>query len=215
MGGVSYNDYIHDLNTLLGQLRTNTRATLVMANLPDLTQLPAFSGLSATQRHRYWQSISTGQADIVVGARSAIFAPLSNLGMIVVDESPAFLADPFITQLVAGLSNYLSERDYALVLQAVNESNFGRSSLIRRAETDALCALLSGPFGRRRRLQRRLADIDHPIILFQETLPRDHRRANSGRQRTRILGSSTTMNPPFGPWNSQSRRSVTGRACAR
>src|SRR5438132_5903402 len=30
VGGVSYNDYIHDLNTLLGQLRTNTRATLVM-----------------------------------------------------------------------------------------------------------------------------------------------------------------------------------------
>jgi primosomal protein N' (replication factor Y) len=44
------------------------------------------SGLSATERHRYWQMISQGQADVVVGARSAIFAPTSNLGMIVVDE---------------------------------------------------------------------------------------------------------------------------------
>lgn len=44
------------------------------------------SGLSATQRHRYWQQISQGQADVVVGARSAIFAPLPNLGIIVVDE---------------------------------------------------------------------------------------------------------------------------------
>jgi primosomal protein N' (replication factor Y) len=44
------------------------------------------SGLSATQRHRYWQRINQGQAQVVVGARSAIFAPLPNLGIIVVDE---------------------------------------------------------------------------------------------------------------------------------
>ncbi len=44
------------------------------------------SGLSASQRHRYWQQIWTGKADVVVGARSAVFAPLPNLGMIVVDE---------------------------------------------------------------------------------------------------------------------------------
>jgi primosomal protein N' (replication factor Y) len=44
------------------------------------------SGLGATQRHRYWQQISAGAADVVVGARSAVFAPLPNLGVIVVDE---------------------------------------------------------------------------------------------------------------------------------
>src|SRR5436190_6127456 len=45
------------------------------------------SGLSATERHRYWQMISLGQADVVVGARSAIFAPTPNLGIVVVDEA--------------------------------------------------------------------------------------------------------------------------------
>jgi primosomal protein N' (replication factor Y) len=44
------------------------------------------SGLTATERHRFWQQISTGMADVVVGARSAIFAPLPRLGIIVVDE---------------------------------------------------------------------------------------------------------------------------------
>ena len=44
------------------------------------------SGLSNTDRHRYWQQINQGQADVIVGARSAIFAPVPNLGMIVVDE---------------------------------------------------------------------------------------------------------------------------------
>jgi primosomal protein N' (replication factor Y) (superfamily II helicase) len=44
------------------------------------------SGLTSTDRHRYWQQIMQGDADVVVGARSAVFAPLPNLGMIVVDE---------------------------------------------------------------------------------------------------------------------------------
>jgi primosomal protein N' (replication factor Y) len=44
------------------------------------------SGLTATERHRYWQMIATGHANVVVGARSAVFAPLPDLGIIVVDE---------------------------------------------------------------------------------------------------------------------------------
>jgi primosomal protein N' (replication factor Y) len=44
------------------------------------------SGLTATDRHRYWQQISDGGADVVVGARSAVFAPMPGLGVIVVDE---------------------------------------------------------------------------------------------------------------------------------
>jgi len=44
------------------------------------------SGLTATERHRFWQQIMNGWADVVVGARSAIFTPLPNLGIVVVDE---------------------------------------------------------------------------------------------------------------------------------
>jgi primosomal protein N' (replication factor Y) len=44
------------------------------------------SGLSASQRHRFWQQCATAKADVVVGARSAVFAPLPNPGIIVVDE---------------------------------------------------------------------------------------------------------------------------------
>jgi primosomal protein N' (replication factor Y) len=44
------------------------------------------SGLTATDRHRHWQRLSAGEADVVVGARSAVFAPVPRLGIIVVDE---------------------------------------------------------------------------------------------------------------------------------
>jgi len=44
------------------------------------------SGLTAPQRNTQWHKIKSGEADVVIGARSAVFAPLSNLGLIVVDE---------------------------------------------------------------------------------------------------------------------------------
>lgn len=44
------------------------------------------SGLSAGERFREWQRIVKGEVKIVVGARSAIFAPIEGLGLIVVDE---------------------------------------------------------------------------------------------------------------------------------
>lgn len=44
------------------------------------------SGLTAAQRHAQWQRIRDGKASVVVGARSAIFAPLPKVGLIIVDE---------------------------------------------------------------------------------------------------------------------------------
>lgn len=44
------------------------------------------SGLTESQRHAQWDRVSQGAARIVVGARSAIFAPVEKLALIVVDE---------------------------------------------------------------------------------------------------------------------------------
>ena len=44
------------------------------------------SGLSSGERFDEWKRILMGEARIVIGARSAIFAPVKNLGLIVVDE---------------------------------------------------------------------------------------------------------------------------------
>jgi len=53
------------------------------------------SALTNTERHRHWQQISTGHAQVIVGARSAIFAPTKDLGLIVVDEEhePSYKQD--------------------------------------------------------------------------------------------------------------------------
>jgi primosomal protein N' (replication factor Y) (superfamily II helicase) len=44
------------------------------------------SGLSDGERHDQWQRIRRDEVDVVVGTRSAVFAPLSSLGLIIVDE---------------------------------------------------------------------------------------------------------------------------------
>lgn len=44
------------------------------------------SGLSAGEKYDEWRKINEGKVNIVIGARSAIFAPLKNIGVIIIDE---------------------------------------------------------------------------------------------------------------------------------
>jgi len=45
------------------------------------------SGLRQSQRRRAWRAIASGEALVTVGARSSLFLPYANLGLIVVDEA--------------------------------------------------------------------------------------------------------------------------------
>ena len=53
------------------------------------------SALTASQRNVQWQKVKNSEADVVIGARSAVFAPLPRLGLIVVDEEhePSYKQD--------------------------------------------------------------------------------------------------------------------------
>jgi primosomal protein N' (replication factor Y) len=53
------------------------------------------SGLKDSERHQHWHAIASGWAQVIVGARSAIFAPASDVGLIVVDEEhdPSYKQD--------------------------------------------------------------------------------------------------------------------------
>ncbi|MDO6726546.1 primosomal protein N' [Cognatishimia sp. 1_MG-2023] len=44
------------------------------------------SGVTMTERRRIWKMVGQGGAQVVIGARSALFLPFQNLGLIVVDE---------------------------------------------------------------------------------------------------------------------------------
>ena len=59
------------------------------------------SHLSDAERHWHWQRIAEGDVPVVVGARSAIFAPTPHLGLIVLDEEHE---SSFKQEIVAPLS---------------------------------------------------------------------------------------------------------------
>ncbi len=44
------------------------------------------SGLSMGERHDAWKAVDRGDVDLIIGTRSAIFAPTKNLGLVIIDE---------------------------------------------------------------------------------------------------------------------------------
>ena len=85
----------------IAQSIRNAQQTLVL--LPEIALTEAFlkrfadrfgaapvvwhSSLKSTERRRAWRAIASGEAQVVVGARSALFLPYARLGLIVVDEA--------------------------------------------------------------------------------------------------------------------------------
>ncbi len=69
IAGVPYDQYFHDLNFLLQKLQNGIHARVVMANLPDLTRLPAFSNESSTQKTQMSVAIQRWNKEIALLAR--------------------------------------------------------------------------------------------------------------------------------------------------
>ena len=64
---------------------TPAMAALLRAAFGDQVAIQ-HSGLSAGERHDQWHRIRRGDVSIVVGTRSAVFAPIEDLGLVIVDE---------------------------------------------------------------------------------------------------------------------------------
>lgn len=88
--------YMHLINDVL------TKGKQVIMLLPEISLTPqltdrfkmSFPGrvctihsqLNKNERYELWQQIANGEYDIVIGPRSTIFAPMKNIGLIIVDE---------------------------------------------------------------------------------------------------------------------------------
>jgi LacI family transcriptional regulator len=107
-------------------------------------------------------------------ARGLRLAKQLSIGMIIFDEQPHYLADPFTTHVVAGLSNQLNSQGYGLLLQGLAEQGFRTSPLIRGIRTDAICIMMSGSDAIRRGIVDALLALGQPLLVFQDTM-RFHR----------------------------------------
>ena len=71
------------------------------------------SKLSVGERYDQWQRIKEGKASIVIGARSAIFAPITNLGIIIIDEEhdPSYKSDMSPRYNAKDLATYIAKQN--------------------------------------------------------------------------------------------------------
>lgn len=71
------------------------------------------SKLSIGERYDEWQKISSGEKKIVIGARSAIFAPIENLGIIIIDEEHdiSYKSDTTPRYNAKDLAKYIAEKN--------------------------------------------------------------------------------------------------------
>jgi LacI family transcriptional regulator len=102
--------------------------------------------------------------------------------MIIVDPSPAFVADAFTTSILAGLSNCLNRRDYGLIVRGTTSERLSKAGGLRSRQTDAICVMASGPAKLRNKVYRLLAAHDDPCLVFQDSLPADIKDAASVMQ---------------------------------
>jgi len=102
-------------------------------------------------------------------ARNLRVAEQRSIGMVIVDESPTFLADFFTCQVVAGLANALNRADYTLSIYGVPSAALAQSMILRNYEVAGFCAMISGPAEERAVVARRLAELEQPLVLFQQT----------------------------------------------
>ncbi|MBW1782259.1 MAG: primosomal protein N' [Deltaproteobacteria bacterium] len=70
------------------------------------------SGLTHSERHYQWMRMIRGEVDLVIGARSALFAPLPQLGLVIVDEEHD---SAYVQEETRGGPHYQA-RDAAVVL---------------------------------------------------------------------------------------------------
>jgi DNA-binding LacI/PurR family transcriptional regulator len=97
-----------------------------------------------------------------------------SIGMVILDDVPEFLADTYTSQVVSGLSNYLADRNYSLILQGIRSQNIHKKSILEEIHTDGMCAILSGSKEIREKIIKKILNLNLPFVLIQDKYP-DHR----------------------------------------
>ena len=94
------------------------------------------SGLSVGERYDEWLRLKNGEAQIAVGARSAVFAPLSNIGAIIIDEEhdSSYISDFNPRYNTTEVANFRVEQKGALLLLGSATPSLGSYYAAKKGE---------------------------------------------------------------------------------
>ena len=113
------------------------------------------SSLKMTERYDQWKRIRRGEVDVVLGTRSALFAPLKNLGLIIMDEEQegSYQSENVPRYDAREVAKYLCVREKAALVfgsatptvetaWAVEQGSYQKALLRRRYNENALPEVL-------------------------------------------------------------------------
>ncbi|WP_418484208.1 replication restart helicase PriA [Dysosmobacter sp.] len=113
------------------------------------------SSLKMTERYDQWKRIRRGEVDVVLGTRSALFAPLKNLGLIIMDEEQegSYQSENVPRYDAREVAKYLCVREKAALVfgsatptvetaWAAEQGNYQKARLRRRYNENALPEVL-------------------------------------------------------------------------
>ncbi len=159
--------------------------TRLLERLPGVVVM--HSGLTDAQRAFSWSKIRDGEANIVVGPRSAIFAPCPNLGLIIVDEEhePTYKQDT--------VPRYHG-RDVA-----VKRASIEQVPIVLGSATPSLETIHNVREGRYDKLSlpRRVQGLDMPtleLVNLRKEVRHDHRIELIGQTLTRQMATALDRN---------------------
>ena len=154
--------------------RATIKDVAIAAGVSPMTVSNVLNGrmqfVSPTTKKRVEREIGRLNYRRSANARNLRISEQRSIGMVIVDESPFFLADHFTCQVVAGLANVLNGADYTLTVQGMRGDQVAGSMIMRDFEVGGFCAMISGPPRARRAVIEQLAGLDQPVVIFQEAL---------------------------------------------
>lgn len=157
------------------RLRTTLGAVARAAGVSPATVSNVVNGkfdmMSARTRHLIQRLIDDMNYRPHVAARSLRLALRHTIGLVIVDPSPSFLADPFNAQIAAGLGNHLNRNGFGLLINGGPATGLGDGFVIRNRATDALCLIPSGSEEERRAVYRIVAGAAQPVLVLQDRPP--------------------------------------------
>lgn len=98
------------------------------------------SGLKDRERHIMWKRLREGKVHVAIGARSALFAPICNLGLIVVDEEhdPSFKQEEGVRYHARDMALLRAHRASAVVVLGSATPSLESEALVRRNKLERL-----------------------------------------------------------------------------
>lgn len=131
------------------------------------------SNVSAETRRRVEQVIAESGYMPVQAARSLRTNRRNLIGLLVVDDSGAFLADPINGIIVSGISDCLTQRGFNLILELSTAADMDRVGSFRRQVLDAIIVIASGPRHVSEAILEKLEGSRLPSVFIQSALRAD------------------------------------------